>query len=206
MDKLKSKMTQHFRSSWWVYLFVLLCFTAGLIFGSLGVKALDSKQTSSLHQYLDNGLTQISEELNYAMNTKQAMLRNLYNLGKIFILGLTIIGLPLVLVIIFTRGFVLGFTIGFILQEKAWRGVVLALLAIVPPNILSLPAYILAGVTAINFSLYLIRGREGLRSQPISRGVLHYSIIMFGLSLFMLGAAFIEGYISPVFIRLLSLA
>lgn len=206
MDKLNSKLTQHFRLTWWVYLFVLLCFTAGLIFGSLGVKALDSKQTSSLHQYLDSGLTQISEELNYAMNTKQAILRNLYNLGKIYVLGLTVIGLPLVLVIIFTRGFVLGFTIGFILQEKAWRGAALALLAIVPPNILLLPAYLVAGVTAINFSLYLIRGREGLRSKPIFQGVLHYSIIMLGLSLFMLGAAFIEGYISPVFIRLLSMA
>ena len=102
------------------------------------------------------------------------------------------------LIIIFTRGFVLGFTIEFLLQEKAWRGGVMALLAVLPPNLLSLPAYLLGAVIAINFSLYLIRG-HGQRSIKMSQCFMEYLLAMFCLGILMLGSALIEGYFSTDF-------
>jgi stage II sporulation protein M len=132
--------------------------------------------------------------------TQQAISKNLVNLGKIFLLGLTVIGFPLILVIIFTRGFVLGFTVFFLIKEKALWGALITLLAVFPPNILSLPAYILAAAAAINFSLYLIR----TKNTPISNYALSYVLLMIVLAVMMLGAALIEGYLSPLFIQFLS--
>lgn len=202
MNKFKHRIAQHFYASWWIYLFVALCFLAGVIFGSLGVNALDDQQAVALKEYVEKGLAQYGDDLNFSLTVRQAMFKNLYNLGKIFVFGLTIIGLPLVLLIIFTRGFALGFTIVFLIQEKAWRGGILAMLAIIPPNLLSLPAYFLAAVTAINFSLYLLKGNKGPNPLPLSQYLLGYLLVNAGLTLLMAGSALIEGYLSPVFMSL----
>jgi stage II sporulation protein M len=204
LEKLKSRFIQHLRASWWVYLFLSACFMAGLVFGSLGVNALDEKQASSLREFMDKGLSRFAGSLDFSIATKQAGYKNFYNLGKIFVLGLTVVGFPFILAIIFTRGFVLGFTIVFLVREKSLQGLLLALLVIIPPNLLSLPAYILGSVAAINFSLYLLRGRSDHRAVSFTHYFAGYLLVMAGLSLLMLSAAFIEGYLSPLFIQLLS--
>ncbi len=204
MDFMKQKAKRHLSGSWWVYLLVGLFFVAGLVFGALGVSVLDAETNSALGDFVNQGISQLNDNLSFAVTTKQAVMKNLYNLVKIFFLGMTILGFPLILIIIFTRGFALGFTIAFLIREKALRGGALALLAVLPPNLLSLPAYILAAVSAINFTLYLIRGRDGQRNIPISQYLLGYMIMMTLFGLLLISAAFIEGYLSPVMIRLLS--
>lgn len=203
MQRLKMRISQHMQTSWWIYLLVGLCFMGGLVFGALAINTLDDQQFSDMQQNLDSGFTQISENIDFAQTTKQAALKNMAALGKISILGLTVIGFPLILAIIFTRGFVISFTVAFLLQEKSLKGGLMALLTVIPPNLLSLPAYLAAAVLAINFSLYLVRGRENLRSMPITQYFLGYSVIMLALAVLMLCASFIEGYFSPIFIRLL---
>lgn len=205
MNRFKHRIAQHFYASWWIYLFVALCFLVGIIFGSLGVSSLSDEQASVLKEYVEKGLAQYGDDLNFSVTVRQAFFKNLYNLGKIFLFGLTIIGLPLVLLIIFTRGFALGFTIVFLIQEKAWRGGILAMLAIIPPNLLSLPAYFLAAVTAINFSLYLLKGNKGSNPLPLTQYLLSYIVVNSGLVLIMTGSAIIEGYLSPVFMSLFAL-
>ncbi|HHY06720.1 MAG TPA: stage II sporulation protein M [Clostridia bacterium] len=201
MVKVKFKLKQHFYASWWVYSLVGSCFLLGLFFGFLGMTSLEQNQTSSLSKLFEEGLVHFEKNFNFSTSARQAVLKNTVNLSKIFLMGLTIIGLPLVLVIIFTRGFVLGFTIEFLLQEKAWRGGLLALLTVLPPNLLSVPAYILGAVMAINFSLYLIKG-SGQRKIKMSQCFLEYLLIMLSLAVLMLGSALIEGYFSPIFIKL----
>ncbi|MGI6588507.1 MAG: stage II sporulation protein M [Peptococcia bacterium] len=201
MEKIKFKIKQHIYASWWIYLLVGSCFLLGLFFGFLGMTSMEQNQTSSLSKLFEEGLIHFEKNFNFSTSARQAVLKNTVNLGKIFLMGLTIVGLPFVLVIIFTRGFVLGFTIEFLLQEKAWRGGVLALLAVLPPNLLSVPAYILGAVIAINFSLYLIKG-SSQRNIKMSQCFLEYLFIMLSLTVLMLGSALIEGYFSPIFIRL----
>jgi len=201
VERIKLLIIRHFYVSWWVYLLVGSCFIVGLFFGFLGMSSLEQSQASSLKQLFEEALVHFEENFSFSASARQALLKNILNLGKIFLMGLTVIGLPLVLIIIFTRGFVLGFTIEFLLQEKAWRGGALALLAILPPNLLSLPAYLLGAVIAINFSLYLIRG-PGQRSIKMSQCFLEYLFALFCLGILMLGSALIEGYLSPIFIRL----
>lgn len=202
MNKFRYKLREHVNSSWWVYLFVALCFLGGVVFGSLGVNSLNLEQQTALGDFLNKGLAGYVEELDFSTTTRQALFKNLYNLAKICGLGLTVIGMPLILAIIFTRGFVLGFTVVFLFQEKAWQGGLIAMLAVLPPNLLSLPAYILAAVIAINFSLYLLKGGEQ-RSLPLPQYFFGYLLASVLLGLLMVGAALIEGYLSPLFIKLL---
>jgi len=203
MEYFKQKARHHLFWSWWVYLFVGLFFVAGLVFGAMGVTVLDAETNTNLGAFLDEGISRLEQSLSFSETTRQAVLKNLGNLGKIGFLGMTVLGFPLVLIMIFTRGFALGFTIAFLVRDKALRGAALVLLAVLPPNLLAVPAYLVAAATAINFTFYLIRGRNGQRITPLNQYLLGYLLMMAFFSLILIGASFLEGYFSPLMIRLL---
>lgn len=204
MDKYQYRLRRHLYASWWIYLFVCFCFIAGIIFGSLGVNALSQDQAAGLKDYVNKAFGLYADKIDFSLTVRQALYKNMINWGKILFLGLTVIGMPLVLIIVFTRGFVLGFTIVFLIQAKSYSGGVLALLAIIPPNLLSFPAYIIAATAAINFSLYLLKRKDPANNVPITQNIFGYFAIMLILGALFAGAALIEGYLSPFFIRFLT--
>ncbi|MFY9377537.1 MAG: stage II sporulation protein M, partial [Peptococcia bacterium] len=173
-----------------------------VIFGSIGAKSLNSYQNSALGDFVNNGLSGFENTVDFSPTMRQALNKNLYNLLKLLVLGLTVIGLPLILALIFTRGFVLGFTVTFLIRQKAWQGGLIALLAILPPNILSLPTHFIAAVLAINCSLFLIRG-DNRRSNSLAQYFLSYLGYFLILTVIMIASALIEGYLTPLLIRLL---
>ncbi|MFZ5943431.1 MAG: stage II sporulation protein M [Bacillota bacterium] len=195
MGKLvKPGVKGYFAKNYLILLFVAFFLIMGIVFGVLGVKALTPEQLSGLNSYIDTGLKTVGSTLDYQSTAKQAIWRNLSTIFKIWFLGLTVIGLPLILVIIFTRGFILGFTVGFFLQNKGWQGLIIILLTIFPQNIIHLPSLIIAGATSIGFTLYLLRGRKDNTS--ISSNFIRFSAVMLLIALFMLLAGFLEGYVS----------
>lgn len=168
----------------------------------MGVNSLSDGQLNYLLQSVDTGLEQYEANTDMVYVTQRALFKNLYDLVKIFLLGLTVIGLPLIVVMIFTRGFVLGFTTVFLIEQKGLAGVGLTLFAVLPQNLLSLPAYILAAVAATNFTLLLIRGRDGMQKMTIGKYFINYVMVMFVFMIFMVSAAIIEGYMAPACIKL----
>ncbi len=204
MNALKRRIENHLHASWWVYLLVLFFFIAGLLFGSIGVNVLEEKQLLSLGDFLEEGFAEYDNGINYVLSTKQAATRNLLNQGKILLLGLTVIGFPVVLIIVFSRGFALGFTVVFLIKQKAFRGLLLSLLAVLPPALLSLPAYILAAVSAFNFSLFLLKGTSIQNGTSAGEYFWGYISVMVLIAVLLICSAFIEGYLSALVIRLLS--
>ncbi|MGI6226374.1 MAG: stage II sporulation protein M [Peptococcales bacterium] len=199
---VKPGLKGYFAKNYLIYIFLLLFLVMGTIFGALGVKALAPEQIINLNNYIDVGFKNIASQFDYQSTTKHAVLRNLTTIFKIWFLGLTVIGLPLILVIIFTRGFVLGFSVGFFLEQKSWQGFGVILLSIFPQNLLHIPALIISGACATGFTLYLLKGRNGERS--LSSYFLRYSFAMTILALIMILAGFIEGYISPLALKIIN--
>src|SRR5699024_12627559 len=57
---------------------------------------------------------------------KKSFLFHVKYLILLFILGLTIIGLPAIWILIFSKGLVIGFSVGFIVNQLGWKGLLLA--------------------------------------------------------------------------------
>ena len=187
-----------------VFLITVLFLIMGVIFGTIAVKVLTVEQLNNLNHYLETSLESTGDNLNYQNTAKHAVMRNLETIFKIWFLGLTVVGLPLIMVIIFTRGFVLGFTVSFLLVNKGLEGFFLVLLTIFPQNILHIPALVFAGVAATGFSIYLVRGRKNDRSS-IYASFLKYSFIILVLALIMVIAGIVEGYLSPFIAKIFKL-
>jgi len=190
------------RQSWPAYMVVLAVFILGMTAGYFGVQNLQAEKAQELVRYLDSFLNQAGM---IEVNTEKALSEVLFNdiiiILAFYILGLTVIGIPVVLGIIFARGFVLGFSVGFLILKKNIQGVVLACAAVLPQNVLFIPALLLGGVISLSFTILLTRRffNSKLLIGPV---FFAYSALMLMVTACAAGAGLIEVYLTPVLIKL----
>lgn len=188
-----------------LYLIVLICFFAGIFGGSYAVRSMTKAQTLDLLNYLNLFLQGISEwSVSPAAAAQYSILNNVKVILYIWVLGLTVIGIPLVLLLVAARGFVLGFTVGFLVQQKAGQGIVIALVTIFPSSLISIPALIVGASLAITFSGWLVRGRQKYENSSLARQLAAYCIIMLLVALAAALAGVVEAYVSPALLKLLA--
>ena len=117
---MKKKMYQsvvatHFREHSSIYLFVVVLFLMGVIFGAIVVNSLTFSQKEDLAYYLSQFFGEVSNGKVAASKDvfAQSLFDNSKFIGMMGILGISIIGLPVILIVLFMKGLVIGFTVGF---------------------------------------------------------------------------------------------
>ncbi|MRH42328.1 stage II sporulation protein M [Aquibacillus halophilus] len=199
MYKKRTLIAEHFSNHAVIYFFMLVLFLIGVIFGAVIVNSMNFIQKQDLFFYLDRFFGQLLEG---PVVDKQEMLRSslfyhLKYLLLLFILGLSIIGLPIIWILLFVKGLVIGFSVGFFVNQMGWQGLIFAAASIAPQNFLIIPIYLVAGSLAMIFSLTLLRKLFTRRlQQPILQPFLRYTSLY--LTLLVIGslAAIIESFIS----------
>lgn len=195
----------HIKDHGLLYLIVVVFFFLGIFLGCYVVKHMNTSQTMELLNYLDMFLKGLSEwNVSPAAAAQHAILNNLKLVLYIWLLGLTVIGIPLVLLIVSARGFVMGFTIGFLVQQKAGQGILIAVLAILPPSLINIPALIVGAAFAVTFSGWLVRGRSKYENTSLLKYFGAYCAVMLIVALVSAAAGFVEAYISPTFLKFFS--
>lgn len=190
------------RQSWPAYFLVLLFFILGVAAGTYGVEKLRAEQVQELGLYLDRFLQQAGMiEVDASKAMREALYNDMTTVLAVYLLGLTVIGVPVMLGLLFARGFVLGFTIHFLAREKNVEGVILACAAILPQNIFLVPALLMGGVASLSFSLLLGRRFFNTKVQVWPSFVV-YSGFMLLIAACFAGAVLVEVYLTPLLVRL----
>ena len=101
--KYQNVAANHLREYSSIYLFVVVLFLMGVIFGAVIVNSLSFTQREDLFYYLSQFVGQAAEgEGNAARELfLQRCVRKSDFIGLIWILGISIIGLPIILIILF---------------------------------------------------------------------------------------------------------
>src|SRR5690606_17440934 len=200
----KTIVTNHFREHSSIYLFISVLFLMVVIFGAIVVNSLNPIQKEDLFFYLSRFFGEVSEGT-YANSTdmfKQSFLHNLKYVGLMWILGISIIGLPIILILLFLKGVVVGFTVGFLVNQMDWSGFLLSFVAVLPQNLLIIPTFIIVGTIAVSFSLKMIRQQFMKRmNEPILQLLTRYSLLMVVVSFVILTASAVEAFASPVLMK-----
>jgi stage II sporulation protein M len=115
-------------------------------------------------------------------------------------MGATFIGIPIILILISLRGFIFGFTLSFLVNRLQRKGIVFAMVSMLPSNIFILPALIIIGVVAINFALYVFRNRSNGISNLV-KDFIGYTIVIASIFLLIILGSFIEAYFSVYLIK-----
>lgn len=207
---MKKRMYQdivanHFREHSSIYLFVIVLFLMGVIFGAIVVNSLSFNQKEDLFYYLSQFFGQVSTGKVAASNDilLQSFFHNSKFVGLMWILGISIIGLPVILVLLFIKGMVVGFTVGFLVNQMQWDGFLLSFVSILPQNLIIIPIFIFGATLSVAFSLKMIRKQFMKKlGQPIFPLLGRYALAFLGALFLLVAAASIEAYVSPALMKL----
>lgn len=188
----------HIKQYWIIYLTLTSVLLAGIIFGAVGVSALEEKKVTVLTEFLSKLLTEQPKNIETSF-LQQLARDNFLIMAGIWLLGLTVIGMPLVYLIVFTRGFIIGFTVVFIIKAQRLAGICLALLSIFLPSILAIFCLLLGAGMATIFSFLLLKGKR----QSMGKEFLYYCMVSLLVSLGAVIAGVMQGYLSVLAVRIL---
>lgn len=201
---IRQTLQFHVQSQMSLYLFVGVLFMMGVIFGAVIVNTLSPVQKENLLGYLGYFFQGMDQDA--IADPKIAFQHSLgghfKNLGLMWILGISVIGMPFIFVLIFLKGLVIGFTVGFLVSQLSWDGLWFSFLAVVPHNLLIVPAWMVVAVSGIAFSLLLAKNRLIQRRGRIYPHFLSYSTLATLMACVLVVASFFEAYVSPVLMRM----
>jgi stage II sporulation protein M len=196
----QNDVASYFREHSSIFLFIVILFLMGVIFGAIVVNSMSITQKEDLFYYLSQFFGQISNG-KVAENNDiflQSFFHNSKFIGLIWLLGISIIGLPVILILLFIKGMVVGFTVGFLVSQLGWKGFMLAFVSILPQNLIIIPVFILMAALSVIFSLRMIK-RQFLKKygQPIMPFFKRYIFAIITAVIFISAASGVEAYLSP---------
>jgi stage II sporulation protein M len=200
----QSNAASYFREHSSIFLFIIVLFFMGVIFGAIVVNSMSFTQKEDLFYYLSQFFGQISVEK--AAENKDLFLQSFFHnskfIGLIWILGISIIGLPVILILLFLKGMVVGFTVGFLVSQMGWKGFSLAIASVLPQNLIIIPVFIIMAALSVIFSIRMIK-KQFMKTyaQPMVPLFKGYIFALIAAIIFISVASGIEAYLSPVLMK-----
>ncbi|MFB5675499.1 stage II sporulation protein M [Paenibacillus terreus] len=190
-----------------LYVFLGVLFLVGVVFGALMVNALTLEQQQELGRYLNNFFVSVGQDGGAADPTLTKFWEiaslHLKWAALIWICGLSVIGLPGILVLNFLKGVLIGFSVGFVVGQYSWKGLLFALVSVAPHNVVVIPVLLVCSVAAMTFSIQMIKDRMLLTRRPSGfvKPFASYAGLTAVMMLFLLGSASFETWVTPVMMR-----
>ncbi len=204
MANIKQALSGYLRDNLALYIAASLLFSLGIALGAYSINILQEPEVRELKEYLDIFLYGLNTEvvLEPGSIIRNALNQNLKLLFLLWLLGITMLGIPATIFILCLKGFTLGFTVNFLFQQFSYTGLFFALGAVVPQNIFVIPALITAAVACLSFSLLQIQCRLKKKNLHFWPNLLNYTALFTVLLILVMLGSLVEGYITTVFIRL----
>ncbi len=176
----------------------------GILFGVLAVGTLTPADKISLMSYLRHFIAFETAAPTYHGVFRPALTDNLKLLGLLYLLGVSVAGMPLVLIALFFRGFVLGFSVAFILGALHWQGLGLAAVTVGLQNLFIIPAVVIVGGVALGFSWQLLSAKGRAARSSLSQRFAAFTTLVLAMGLVVLVGTVLEAYAGPFLMHWLS--
>ncbi|MCD2345148.1 stage II sporulation protein M [Clostridium guangxiense] len=204
---IKNVVNTHLKENFLLYILSALCIGIGFVIGVYIVKYMTTSDKSNLISYLADfikGKNGNSE--NSKMILFQAIKNNIPLILVVWFLGLTMIGIPIILIIDVLKGFTIGFTVAFFISGFGIKGIGMAMLGVIPQNIIYIPCIIFLSVIAMEFSIKLIKdnSKMSMRRRFFSN-IGSYSFMFIIITLIMFMGFFFETYCTPNIIKIIAM-
>lgn len=160
-------------------LFYLIIFLIALVSGTFFNLILSDKDAKLVSDYLTNFITLIkSNNINYVFSFINTVSLNSIYIFIIWILGFTIIGIPIIILIYFFKTFILGFSISILISNFKIKGILYSFIYLFPHVIINLMLIILLSIISIYVSTLIYK--SVFKKKKINYNILKkYVIILF---------------------------
>ena len=189
-----------------LYRIIITLMIFGIISGILFIffisKESKTKALVSIKNFFD--LMNTSTGINYGKSLLNTLVNNIGYVLLIWLLGISIIGLPITIVLAFMKSFIVGFSISSIISCYKAKGILGAFLYVFPHQIIILFIYLLLSFYSISFSIKLFKSL--FLKQTINFRVVmqkYIKILLISIIIVSLYEVFISTYFIKLFTMLL---
>ena len=134
MDKLKIKVKLDKK----ILLFLLILLIIGITVGSIFVTILNQSDKSLVNEHLNDFLNSVEgNKLDFSLALKNNLVSNILYVLIIWLLGISVIGLPIIIFMFFSKTFILGFSVGAIISTFKTKGILFSLIYTFPGQVIS---------------------------------------------------------------------
>ena len=200
MDKLKGTIKVNKKT----LLFFTILLIIGIIAGSIFMAILSETDKKLVTDYFNNYISNIeNNKLNYLESIKNGLFNNLLYIIIIWILGISIIGIPIVTIMFFIKSFTLGFSIASIVFNYKLKGCLLNFINIFPHQMIYFLIYMLITTYSIFFSLKMINSIINKKNMDFKIMMNKYVKILIISVIAITIGIIIETFITPLLIKII---
>ncbi|MBS4536226.1 stage II sporulation protein M [Clostridium sp. D2Q-14] len=208
MFNLKINLINNFKNNFLKYFLVIIILMIGISAGVITIKIMDETQRNELHKFINEFFSTVnSQKINNITLLKNSISNNFKTALIIWGMGILVLGIPVILGIIFFRGFTIGFSIGFMINDFGFKGLMLALLTLIPQNIFIIPGIIIISSLAISYSIEFIKDRKkkkinNNKDNFVKKAISFSFYVLITCICFVIGGI-VEAYITPYLMKII---
>lgn len=148
---------KHFERQKRTYKIIGILMIITIILGALFYFIISDQDQTLVANTIKNFFSEIKkgDNLNYGASLINSLITNSFYVLLIWLLGISIIGLPIIILMIGYKCFIMGFSISSIISIYGFKGIIGAIAYTTPHQLLYLFTLMLLGFYAINFSIRL---------------------------------------------------
>ena len=203
LKKVKTKVTDKLREQKKIYIFLIIVMIIGMLLGIIYAIILNKSDHALVTTSLDSFFTSIkNNDIDYKSALINSLIGNISFVTFIFLLGISIIGIPIIIFSLATSSFIFGFSLSSIIYTYHLNGILKAITYLFPHQLITLLMSLFLGFYALYFGIklfkYLFRGVDINLRGSMKRYIQVYVTVL----LIFIGCSFIEVFLSPALIKL----
>ena len=186
------------------YMFLITLMLVGIIAGIIFIFFVDESNKKNIVTKVNDFFIMLktSKSINYSKSLSNTILLNLLYVLLIWTLGISLIGFPIIIVVLFFRCFVLGLSISSIIYSYGFKGILGSFLYIFPHQIIILILYLLLGFYSLSFCYKLFSLLFLKKTINFNYGMKRYLKILLLSVVISLVISIYEVFISTYFLKL----
>lgn len=195
-SKIASILLQHIKDNLKSYFLVAMILLIGIVLGVLFVNNLQEEQSHEVQNYVDEFVTSLQNgtSIDTGKLLRNSIKNNLILAVVMWFAGSTVIGIPIVLGIIWYRGFCLGYTISALIAILGvGKGSLFFATAILLQNLIIIPCMLALAVSGIRLYKSIVKDK---RKENIKGKIVKHTMFSIMMLIFLIVASFLETYLS----------
>lgn len=202
ISKTNSMLQEHIKNNWKEYTIVSIVFLIGIVIGIAFINNTNEEQRTQIQQHLNGFIQSLNTDykIDQVNLLKSSIIQNILLALSLWFVGSTVIGIPIVFLIVGIRGFILGYTLSSIMiTYPMFKGILFGLCTLLLQNIIYIPCIIVLAVSGIKLYKSIIKDK---RRENIKVEILRHTVLSSIITAFLVLSSFIEVYFSSNFLML----
>lgn len=205
MKKIINYLNETIKKEKALLTFVFIIFILGLVIGSLFINFVTDADKNLLVSQVETFFSSVKKLGTDVFGLKvftSSLLNNFLQLLIIFVLGVSMVGIPAVILIMFFKGFMLGTTLSTIILKYQVKGVLGCFLYVFPVMIINLLIYIFFSFFAVHVSLRFLKAL--LKKDTLNfRAFFGRYLLAFLISvILMIITCLLDSFLTPLLLKL----